>query len=246
MKRILAILTLFLAIGNNIQAQQDTAARIIDRYLNLLNYEHIYSDSILYIETVITDNRNAKDTILLRRWFMPPSDFRTEVWNKGRLETAFYNYGDSLRQSYDKIYNDWRYPSAETYYNMQRMYDFRSPIYFWRTNGAEIAFEGEKTLNGHPVYQVLVRIPGLYDRHYIFEKESGLLTLYTEDTTHLVTSRHHDNNRVDWRAIHEYLPVGPCLIPTIESYQIYGHIFILRSTVKLLARNPDIFKRKRL
>lgn len=246
MRKVIVFIFVLVVAGVTL-AQQDSATIVIDRYLNLLNYNELPTDSMLYIETQMVDRNNTDDTVIVKRWYQYPNSYRTEIWINHTLDDGFFNTNDSLRRYYDKKYRVWRIPTIETYYDMQRAYNFHGPFFYWRSNGTELYYEGTKTFQGHLVQQVLVRAPAMLDRHYIFEKESGLLFLFTEDTTHLETRGGFDRvSHVDWRAIHEFQPVNAAIFPSIESYQSEGRIYIIKHRIRLLPRNNDIFKKEKI
>ena len=59
--------------------QKDTAAAIVDRYVELLGYTRLPQDSMLTMVTTVTSPGTA-DTFVMKRWFVPPLMMRVEVW----------------------------------------------------------------------------------------------------------------------------------------------------------------------
>ena len=74
MKRPLLIALLLMPLALQAQNHQyipDTAALVVDRYLDMLNHDHLPSDSMLVIETDIYIY-GLPDTLRMKRWFAPP------------------------------------------------------------------------------------------------------------------------------------------------------------------------------
>ena len=97
-------------------------------------------------------------------------------------------------------------------------------------------------MEGNKVYRVAVSDPLRGDREYLFEQTSGNLFL----TVKLPTIRKNtvvQTPDVDWRAIHEYTPIGGFLFPTLESYQYKGVITIISSEIQLKPFKKSDFER---
>lgn len=241
-KFIITILLAVLATGA--LAQDSIAAAVVDRYLAIMNYESFNRDSVVYVESILTDRYAAGDTLVMKRWYFPPNSYRIEIWNGRHLEDACTNYKDSLFLQYSPRYRDWRNVSDITYFGLIAEHPFRSPLYGWRASGAELYYRGEKDFQGHPVDEVFVRIPGSFDRHYLFDKANGLFFLYIEDTTAFNTENYADMKHVDWRSVQEYIPFGSGFYPSEESYQFDGHIYIIHNTIRRIPFDRQIFIRK--
>ncbi len=139
-------------------------------------------------------------------------------------------HNDELRlfRKFDSAKHEWVDASQIHYDDMTVGYDFRGSLYHRATNGTEMMYEGSLQFQGHPVEKVYASAPETYDRDYLFEKESGLLFLYTERTTSFGEELMDEARHVDWRAYAEYQPVGRSLIVSEESYQHHGTITLVR------------------
>lgn len=208
--------------------QIDSAAWIIDRYLAKLNYGPLKPDSMLYIESVIVNQGDPTDTVFLRRWFAHPEYSRVEIWRNNKLIEGLYANGTDEYRRYDTIRHAWGSKTRADYFDFIEAYDYRGPLYHWRTNGSEITYQGEVDFQGQKVYNVFVAAPFHYDRFYLFEKESGLLFMFTEADHVWGDERINPNLHVDWRAYNEYMPVSGMLLPYVESYQKDQSITLVR------------------
>ena len=222
---------------------QDSAALIVDNYTKLLNYDGIRSDSILYIETTIVSDNQTDDTLIMRRWFLPPNNNRVEFWQKGKRQTCFHSDGEKIFRKYDTTAHAWASATEDTYYMECSNYDYHGPLYKWNINGVELFYKGTSTFEGTPIYVVHVEGPSRYDRNYFFEKSTGLLFFVQEFPTIEGKPMTAHGSQVDWRAIHEFTPFGNSVLPTQESYQHQGIITVMKHTYKYLAPDKTIFKK---
>ena len=120
-------------------------------------------------------------------------------------------------------------------------YDFRGPLYQWKANGGELRYEGEFDYQGHPVSSIYVAMPGMYDKHYLFERESGLLFLINETNKTYERTEFSQAIHVDWRAFMEYEQVGLSLLVSKESYKKDGIIVDIDHHGSILPINDRIF-----
>ncbi len=245
MKKILAA-ALALLLHGALAAQHhalriaDTAEYVVDSYLTMLNADGLPKDSLLVIETLVTVHGSA-DTTLMRRWYQHPGMFRIEVEHNDYLQFAIYSNGAGRYRHFDPHGSTWTDITAEQFAHHLTGYDWRGPLYDWRGKGATLAWNGTTTLKGQPLQVVQVKGPEMFDRYYMFDPANKLLTLIIETDSDTASYRRVNPNRIDWKTIHEYTPVGPTLIPTLESFMRGGHITFLRSTVRLAPRDERLF-----
>lgn len=246
MKHILLYLMMVIPLAGIGQTSQsnvdDTAAAVVDRYMKLLNYEALPQDSLLVMETAITFY-GEKDTIWMRRWYAAPQSFRVEVWNRGKLETGLVGNGKERFRQYSQREKEWNDIGSDFFYNNLQGYDFRGPLYHWRTQGATLTWNGITTLKGEPLQVVKVESPLMYERYYMFEPGSGLLTLIFETEKLAEDSRPIRGSHIEWKSCHEYLPIGESLLPSLESFMRQGTLTILSTTAHFEPLNPDIFEK---
>lgn len=247
MKKILLfvlILTPLAAMGQNHQyTVNDTAVAVVDRYLERLNFEALPQDSQLVMETAITFY-GEKDTIWMRRWYTAPQCFRIEVWNRGKLETGLIGNGKDFFRQYSQREKRWETVKREAFYNLLQAYDFRGPLYNWRVNGATLTWNGTTTLKGERMNVVKVQCPQMYERYYMFEPESGLLTLIVETEKLGEDMRPMPDVHIEWKSCHEYLPLGRSLLPSLESFMRQGTLTILSTDAHFEKANPEIFEKE--
>ena len=224
--------------------QGDTAmaAKIIDNYIGYINFEHMLADSILAVVSHVVDRSHPEDTITIYRWYASGHKNRIEMWQKGRMEDAYFSDGKSYFRRFSGTRREWVDMMQMSYYDLTMALDIRGALYDWRNKGAEATYLGEYTYNGHPVYRVFVASPEIYDRNYFFEKETGLLFILTEDEHIFGDATPAANSyRVDWRAWHEFTPFHGSLLPSIESYQVEDQIVILHHYYHLEPYNNALF-----
>lgn len=237
MKRLLILIALLPSL---LQAQNpDTAQMLVDRYVAMLNYGALPSDSLLVMETTISFV-GSEDTFIMRRWYAPLDMMRVEVWRGDSLTAGYCTNGSSRYREYSAYNGWWNDLDSANYARMAELYDFRGPFYGKRASDTRFSYAGTTTLKGQPLAAVLAEHKNLYQRYYLFEMQSGLL-LFIIDTDKLTdgTGRHYAHS--DWKAYHEYLPVGPCLIPSEESYLRDGLLTVMHTTAHFEARNDRIF-----
>lgn len=225
----LILIAVVLMSAVQLRAQQsatnlDTAIQIIERHYEMMNYEAMPQDSMLYIESQIIFKDSLTDTLIMRRWYVWPNRFRLEITQRDSLLAGLRNDGEDEYYKYDIRREDWDVVNITYYHDEMAAYDYRGPLYKWEVNGGELHYEGEFEYEGQPVNSIYVSMPGTYDRHYIFEKESGLLFLINETGTSFERAEYAIKNHIDWRAYMEYGQVGLSLIPTIEQYKQNGTI----------------------
>ena len=244
MKRpILCILLLLVGLGVRGQetaAAVDSAQLIVDRYLSLLNYDSIRTDSILYIESHIFSRNKATDTIIMKRWFYPEANYRVELWHGDTLEFGLYSNGYDTFRQYKKKHKTWFKTDVGKYYEMLDFYNFHGPLFHWGLHPISFRYDGLWNFNGQQAYRIFIKQAEIFDRYYMFEKESGLLFMYDELDSYMEMER-DVTNHVEWRAYLEYTPLGKCLFPTIESYQMDGNIVMIYHIYRYIKFDYDIF-----
>lgn len=240
MKRIL-IMILMAASAMATQAQTDSAAIIVDRFVSILNMKMLPTDSMVVVTSIQVDRNNPKDTIIMRRWVAYPNKSRSEVWYGKKILDGFVSDGMSQHMFFDTTMQIWRNTTHVQYLDNQAAYDVRGPFHNWRTQGVELRYNGEKQFQGHPVYAVEVELPNTNNREYFFEKETGMLFLYRVLDQHTGDSV-KEEYKTDWRAYHEYQEKGACIFPKVESYQNQGHIYIIHHKVEFRPIDDRVFK----
>ncbi len=220
----------------------DTAKAIVDRYLTLMNYEGLPADSMLYIESSIYDFHDRSDTLVMKRWFLPPHNHRVELWVKGELQLGYLTNGIDNARRYDTIKQVWQKITVPDYYDKGAAYDFHSPLYKWRANGTEMQYLGEKELYGVKVYEVHVETPGMHVREYLFEKENGLLFFVIEHPEVFGGDVDPRNTHVDWRAFTDYIHIGSSLLPYTESYRRNGHVTVINHRYAFVKKEKKKFE----
>lgn len=221
------------------------AASIIDNYIGYINFDHLLSDSVVAVVSHVVERSHPNDTIFIYRWYSNGHQNRIEMWQKGRMEDAYYSDGKKLFRRFSGTRREWVDMMQLSYYDLTMALDVRGALFDWRSKGAEATYLGEYNYNGHPVYRVFVISPEIFDRNYFFEKETGLLFILTEDD-HIFGDANQSANsyRVDWRAWHEFTPFRGCLLPSIESYQVDGQIVIIHHYYHMEAYNKDLFTKE--
>lgn len=245
MKKTLIILSMLICwIGAQGQQKSavDSAELIVQQYYNLLNYDGLRNDSILYIETIIYKRSNPTDTAIMKRWFLAPNKARAELWHGDTLLEGAYSDGKTIFREYRLgILTHWTRVADSRYYNIAPNYDFRGALYHRKADAVKLKYEGIWDFNGNPVYRIFVDTPYKYCRNYLFEKESGLLFLIQETNQHSEYTSHQAYDHPDWHAYHEYQPLGDVLIPSVESYQMDGDVVYYFSKSRYVPMNMDIF-----
>lgn len=229
--------------GQNQLSNADSARLIIDKYLEILRHDAIKADSMLYIESIVVSRSNTDDTCVLKRWYLAPNCYRVELWNRDTLLFGLMTDGLTIHKRITKDEKRWEDISISEFMDLFPGYDFHGPFAHYKVLGWDIRYEGIWNFNGHEVYKIFVQAPHYYDRYYLFEKESNLLFLIDEQETLEPNTYVQDSSHVDWRAYHEYTPLGFALFPSIESYQIDGEITTIFSNIRYVAKDEKIFKK---
>jgi len=238
---------LFLLLPLAMQAQNhqdilsDSAKVVVERYLQMLNIDGLPQDSLLVTETAITFY-GEKDTIWMRRWYATPNMFRVEVWNHGELETGLVSNGKDRFRKYVPADKGWESIKLEEFHDRLQGYDFRGPLYDWRNKGAMLSWNGTTTLKGEPLLVVKVSCPAMYERYYMFEPESGLLTLIFETDNREDGYAPRREGHIDWKSIHEYQPLSTGILPSLESFMRGGVLTIMSSTTHFEKLDTEIFE----
>jgi len=196
------------------------AAKIINNYLSYIDFNHILKDSMLCVTSYVIDRDHPQDTMTIYHWYMSGRQLRIEMWQDGQLQEGFYSDGKKIFRMFRPTVREWANVTQNDFYDYTIPHDVRGALYDWRSKGAEVHYAGQYTFNGHNVDRLFVSSPGIFDRYYFFEKETGLLFMLTE-TDHIFGDSKvtKDAQRVDWRAWHEFTPFHGVLMPSIESYQ---------------------------
>lgn len=220
----------------------DSAAIVLERYLSILNYEAIRSDSVLYIESHAFSQRNPSDTIVMKRWFLPESNYRTELWHGDTLEIGLYSNGYDTFMRYDAKKKLWFKVDVSQYYDHFNAYNFHGPFHQWKNNkkNIQLRYDGVWNFNGNQAYRIFVSQAEMFDRYYMFEKESGLLFMYDQLDSYKDFSR-DETTHVEWRAYHEYTPLGASLFPSLESYQYEDDIVVTHHAYRYIAKDMKYF-----
>lgn len=226
----------------NTATNADTAKAIVDRFIRALDYEALPADSILYIESSIFDFHDRSDTLLMKRWFMPPHNHRVELWEHGEIKLGYLTDGTNNARRYDTVKHLWQKITLSDYYDKGSAYDFHTPLYKWRTNGTELQYLGEKELHGVKVNEVHVETPGMHVREYLFEKENGLLFFVIEHPETFEGDVDPRNTHVEWRAFTDYIHIGRSLLPYTESYKKDGRVTVINHRYAFLKKDKKKFE----
>ena len=223
-------------------ADTTRAAQIIDQYLGMVNFEHYKTDSILYVVSKIVERNHPNDTMYIYRWYQGSRKVRYEIWQQGKLEDGYYGDGINVFRKFRPSVREWAQITAESFYDGVTPLDIRGALSNWRGKGAEVAYAGSATYEGAPVDRIYVTSPGLYDRYYYFEKNTGLLFLVTEEDRLYGDDEAAKNAvRVDWRAWSEFTPVRNFMLPSVESYQHEGSIVTIHNSFQYISPKSNIF-----
>lgn len=217
------------------------ASRIIDKYLRMIDILRSDNDSVLCVETSIVARERPQDTMKIYQWYKNPRNYRLEMWQDGQVEEGFYSDG-TIFKMFRPSARDWVDVLQHNFYDYTIPHDFRGALYDWRSKGAEVRYAGEYTFEGQKVDRIFVSSPGIFDRYYFFEKETGLLFMVTEmDHIYGDSKKTKDAMKVDWRAWNEFTPFRGYLVPTIESYQAEQHIVTIKRSYHFEANQPTLF-----
>lgn len=217
------------------QKPVDSAAIVINNYLKNLGHDALNWQTV-DMTSVITFN-NASDTLLMERRFAFPEYSYVRVSQRGKTLFGLYSDGNEFLR-YDTTRLSWDVTSESEYLRQLSGYDPRGPLWNWENMSIEAQYRGISLMEGNPVCRVAVRDPLRGLREYLFELPSGNLFLTVEQQPADPQAPH-----VDWRAIHEYTPVGDFLFPTLESYQSQGTITIIATRVELMPFKKSDFQR---
>lgn len=221
----------------------DSAEAVVGRYMQIMNHEALPKDMMLKITTRTVSSDNPSDTGIVMRWFAWPNSYRVEVWYHNTLQEGWHNDEQRVIRRYDETKRRWTIANEMNYFDRVSGYDFRGPLYFRKKNGTEMKYSGTRTFEGHRVLVVSTRVPGMYDRDYLFEAESGLLFLSVEKESFLGDDQPLKDNHVDWRSIDEYLPIGESLVVTKEQYQHQGRRIVATHQPELLPMDRTVFSK---
>ena len=216
---------------------------IVSRYIAALNYDSLPSSQMLYIESKIFDFNDRSDSLVMKRWFMSPHYFRTELWHNQKLLVGYSTDGMNYAYQFDTLKQSWKTIDLATYYDHGSAYDFHGPLYYWRTNGTELQYVGEKEVGGVDVYQVHAETPNMFARDYLFEKENGLLFFIIEHPQTYSDQRMRNDTRVEWRAYSDYIKLGKSMLPYTESYKKDGLITVINHRYAFLKRDKRKFEK---
>lgn len=236
------ILCLSTAVAQERGSNADSAEAIVGRFLEMGDFNKLKRDSILYMETYIYYRSKPTDTAILKRWFMPPLNFRAELWHGDTLLEGCYTDGKKVYREFNPgMKVGWTNVTPEHYYEIAYQYDIRGDLHTWKADAAELTYKGEWSFNGNKVYRVLKETPNKYNRYYLFEKESGILFLIEETDERSEYNNHIAYGHADWHAYHEYQPVGTVLIPSVESYQTGNDVVYHLTHFKYISKSIPIF-----
>ena len=90
---------------------------MVDRYVQMLNIDHLPQDSLLVMETAITTNLDSKDTIWMRRWYAAGEKHRIEVWIDKKLNFGLTSNGKDRFRNYRSAYETWEAITKENFSN---------------------------------------------------------------------------------------------------------------------------------
>ncbi|MBR5029475.1 MAG: hypothetical protein IKX51_09670 [Bacteroidales bacterium] len=235
------VLVVFVALLGKVHPQvaTDSAAIVINRYLSKLGHDSLNWQTV-DIKSVITFS-DGNDTIIMERRFAFPEYSFVKLFRKGKVFFGLYSNNTEFLM-YDTARHSWDVTSESDYLRMLAGYDIRGPLFNWENTVTSVKYRGISTLEGNNVCRVAVSDPLRGDREYLFEQASGNLFLTVEMPTERKDTVVKTPD-VDWRAIHEYTPVGGFLFPTLESYQSKGVITIIASKIQLKPFKKSDFER---
>lgn len=218
--------------------QVDTAAaRILDRYVEMLNITALPKDSMLVLTTTITTTGHS-DTVVMERLFIPPQMYRVEVRDSHGLQTALCSNGQDRYRGYSEA-TGWGDMRPWKFYNHLVGFDFHGPLHNWRAKGYIVKYLGKVTVEqkGAQLDAVHVDVDGHYSRTYLFDP-SGLLSLILEDGSNLDPDSPFQEVHIDWKCEHEYSRIGETLLPSLESFLRGGEVTVLRTEMHF--EKPDL------
>lgn len=239
---LLALMPLGLTAQNHRDVLSDSATHVVERYVQMLDIDHLPQDSLLVMETAITTNLNTKDTIWMRRWYAHGERHRIEVWDGKKMTFGLATNGKDRFRNYRSAYETWEAITKENFSNRMQGYDFRGPLYRWNEKGAQLSWNGRTELKGQPLQVVKVVCPDRYNRYYMFEPESGLLTLIFETDEMFDGRKEIVPSHIEWKSFHEYQPLTTGMLPSLESFMRNGELTIMRTSYHFEALDPDFFE----
>lgn len=228
--------SVFVANLVSAQRQPDSAAMIVDNYLEKMNYDNLNWQTV-EAESLITNSLRPEDTIVLTRRFSFPQYSHVVLSYKGRILEGLFSDGTTFL-AYDTTERAWVVSSQTSYEERLAGYDLRGPLFNWKNRNVKLQYRGISTLEGNDVCQIFVEDPQRDYRNYLFERSTGNLFLIVERQ-----SERKKVQSVDWRAIHEYTPVGDFVFPTLESYQSNGSITVIATRINILPFNKNQFEK---
>jgi hypothetical protein len=244
MKHKLILIALLALMPLVSTAQADTAATIVDRYLDLLGVDRLPQDKMLTLVTTIT-SPGSQDTFIMKRWYIAPRMMRVEVWYGDTLQTGLCTNGKDRYRVYKPMLGYWEEKPDYAFYEDMQSYDFRGPLYNWRNNGLKLRYKGITRAKGdHELQTVIVEGPKLFTRHYMFEP-TGLLAVIIETDEYDSTEYHYNGEpHTEWKMEHEYMQVGTAsILPKEESFMRDGVLTILRTEAKLEPKQTLLFNK---
>ena len=222
--------------------REDTAARIVDRYLDIMGVERLPADSLLVLETTIT-SPGTTDTFVMKRWFAQPQMQRIEVWRGKELQTGLCTNGKNRYRKMNHSLGYWVDRQPVRFYEQLMAYDFRGPLYNWRASNAVLTYNGPVTApGGQRLESVKVEASGMFTRIYMFE-ESGLLSIVFESSEMLDGDDHAIDTtaRIEWKCMHEYQQVGNSVLPKQESFLRGKRLTVMETKAHFEPLNTLIF-----
>lgn len=220
----------------------DSAETVLRRFTTMLNHEALPRDSMLVLETTVSYPGSA-DTFVMRRWYLPDSMLRIEVWRGDSLTYGLCTNGTTRHREYSARMGWWRDLFADEFNRKIQAYDFRGPLHYWYDDETHFTYAGTITFKGHPMRVVRAERQKSNIRYFLFESGSGLLTMVV-NADHLpggdlAAADEHS----DWSAYHEYLPLGESLIASEQSYLHNGLLTVMRTTARFEKPNKLIFNK---
>ena len=239
-KTTLSAVLLLLSFGIHAQ-QHDTAALVVDSYLSILNYDALPADSTLVLHTTISYH-GQPDTFYMTRYYTQKGMMRVEVRNQqGDMLTGLCTNGKDRYRQYSRQLGWWEDQEPDEFEVTLQGYDFRGPLYNWRNRGIRLTYNGTSEVEGHILQVVIAEQKNHFMRYYMFDTENHLLNLVFEKDSMMEGSTLRGGIPIDWKVIHEYLPVRESLIVSEESFLRTGLYTIMKSSATLEKRNPLLF-----
>ena len=221
----------------------DSAAMVVDTYLRLLNSGAVPHDSCLYLRTVITTTTDTA-TIIMQRWFARDGMARIEVRFGDSLMTGLCTNGNNRYRRYLPVTQWWEDTDTAQFLTRMEGYDYRCPLQDWRGKQCRLQWIGTSTIEGHPLLAVLVQREEWHDRVYFFDPDNRLLTFVQERDEvdgKLLPKQRGGDNHIEWKAFHEYQPIGKMLQPSLESFKRGSVVTVMQTEVHLIALDPFLF-----